>query len=563
MREINANARTVRQLLKDMKYSIDYYQREYQWQSKHATEMVDDLVIKFLEEYDKNHERKKVKHYPHYFLGPIIISKKNGSKFIVDGQQRLTTLTLLLIHLNNLQAGRDKTTNIEDLILSEQYGEKSFNLQIEEHYQCMESLFERREFDATNESRSVRNIIQRYEDIQNAFPNDLCDEALLHFVDWLIDNVHLVEITANSDDDAYAIFETMNDRGLSLSPTDMLKGFLLANIDEDYRAHVNHEWKDRINKLKDRGKDCDSDFFKAWFRSQHSKNIRQRKAHARPEDFDRIGTEFHRWARDARNEIGLDNPSSCLTFIRKDFDFYSDLYIRLIDASNSITDGLEHVGYNAWNGFTLQYMVLLAPILPNDKPEEIDRKLRITARYIDILITWRIWNFRSIAYSTMQYAMFIVMREIRGMDAQELAHTLHKRLRNEEENFDNHGYHHKIGIGLYVHQQNRSAIHRILARLIEFAEKESGNGSSSRFEELARGGKDPYEVEHIWANKYVRHKAEFDHPADFDEQRNRIGALLLLPKSFNSSYGDKKYSTKLKHYFSQNLLAKSLSPKLL
>jgi uncharacterized protein with ParB-like and HNH nuclease domain len=42
----------------------------------------------------------------------------------------------------------------------------------------------------------------------------------------------LVEITAYSDEDAYTIFETMNDRGLSLSPTDMLKGFLLANIED-------------------------------------------------------------------------------------------------------------------------------------------------------------------------------------------------------------------------------------------------------------------------------------------------------------------------------------------
>ena len=46
-------------------------------------------------------------------------------------------------------------------------------------------------------------------------------------------NVHLVEITTYSDDVAYTIFETMNDRGLSLSPTDMLKGYLLANITDE------------------------------------------------------------------------------------------------------------------------------------------------------------------------------------------------------------------------------------------------------------------------------------------------------------------------------------------
>ena len=71
---------------------------------------------------------------------------------------------------------------------------------------------------------------------RNSFPTALRGAALPYFVDWLIENVHLVEITAYSDGDAYTIFETMNDRGLSLTPADMLKGYLLANItDADNR----------------------------------------------------------------------------------------------------------------------------------------------------------------------------------------------------------------------------------------------------------------------------------------------------------------------------------------
>jgi hypothetical protein len=51
---------------------------------------------------------------------------------------------------------------------------------------------------------------------------------------------------------------------------------------------------------------------------------------------------------------------------------------------------------------------------------------------------------------------------------------------------------------------------------------------------------------------------EFAHPADFAEYRNRIGGLLLLPKSFNASYSDKVYAEKREHYYGQNLLAQSL-----
>ena len=70
--------------------------------------------------------------------------------------------------------------------------------------------------------------------------------ALPCFLDWLTDKVMLVEITAFSDHDAYTIFETMNDRGLPLTPTDMLKGYLLNNItDDESRSQASEAWKTR------------------------------------------------------------------------------------------------------------------------------------------------------------------------------------------------------------------------------------------------------------------------------------------------------------------------------
>ena len=92
----------------------------------------DDLSNKFLEEYDPDHLRSQVAHYPHYFLGSIIISKRDNVAYIVDGQQRLTSLTLLLTLLRNLQSGCDSQVNVDELIFSERYGQKSFNLDVDE-----------------------------------------------------------------------------------------------------------------------------------------------------------------------------------------------------------------------------------------------------------------------------------------------------------------------------------------------------------------------------------------------------------------------------------------------
>lgn len=552
MREILGKAKTIRELLKGVKYSIDYYQREYKWHEKQIRELIDDLSSKFLEEYQPSHPRSKVADYPHYFLGSIIISKKDNDSYIVDGQQRLTSITLLLILLRNLQQDRAKQVNVDELIFSEKYDKKSFNLHVDERTPVMEALYEGLSFDLLDRSESVQNLVQRYRDLETCFPQELRDDALPYFIDWLLENVHLVEITAYSDDDAYTIFETMNDRGLSLSPTDMLKGYLLANISEDKRTQANIRWRDRIRELNDAGKEIESDCFKAWLRSQYATRIRERKKGAKPEDFDRIGTEFHRWVRDASETIGLKQSDDFYRFIDRDFDFYSHQYLRLINAAQKPVPDLEHVLYNAQHGFTLQYMLLLAPLLPGDSEAIANRKISLVARYLDILLTWRLWNFRTIAYSTMQYAMFVVMRDIRGLAPDILARKLYDFLKKEGETFVSNDR-------LRVHQQNRYALHRILARLTDYVETQSG--LPSRYLDYVSEGKTRYEVEHIWADHPERHTDEFSHPADFAEYRNRIGGLLLLPKSFNASYGDLTYEEKLPHYNTQNLLARSLHPQ--
>jgi hypothetical protein len=553
VRKIDGDAKTVRELLKGVKYSIDYYQREYKWHTKQIHELIDDLSGKFLEDYQPGHPRTKVADYPHYFLGSIIISEKDTNTFdyIVDGQQRLTSLTLLLVLLRNLQNGHAEQVNVDELIFSEKFGQKSFNLHVDERVLAMEALYQDggATLNTTDRPESVQNLVARYRDLEAAFPEELRGDALPYFIDWLLENVHLVEITAYSDDDAYTIFETMNDRGLSLSPTDMLKGYLLANIDKGKRTPANTRWRDRIRDLNDAGKEVEADCFKAWFRSQYATKIRERKKGAKPEDFDRIGTEFHRWLRDAANTVGLTQSDDFFRFIDRDFDFYSRQYLRLIEAAQKPVAGLEHVLYNAHHGFTLQYMILLAPLRAEDSEPVIVRKIGLVARYLDILLTWRLWNLRTIAYSTMQYAMFLVMRDIRGLSPAALAQKLYDFLGKEDETFARQDR-------LRMHQQNRYALHRILARITDYMETQSGQ--PSRYMDYVNEGKTRYEVEHIWADHPERHTTEFSDPTDFAEHRNRIGGLLLLPKSFNASFGDLTYAKKLPHYNSQNLLARSL-----
>ena len=312
MKEILGDVKTIRLLLSNAKYSINYYQREYRWESKQIEELVSDLTGKFLESYEDSHERQDVEGYGHYFLGSIIISQREGKSFIIDGQQRLTSLTLLLIFLNNLQKARgvdDDLVPLDELIYSRRFSHLSFNMDVEERQVCMETLFKGAKYDATDQPESVQNIVSRFGDIAKSFPDEIVNghlhgRALPFFIDWLIEKVYLVEITATSDEDAYTIFETMNDRGLQLTPTDMLKGYLLANItDIGKRAAMNTLWKKCVQELAACWKDAPANCIAAWLRSQNAEKIRERKRNAAPEDYDLIGTEFHRWVRNHEESL--------------------------------------------------------------------------------------------------------------------------------------------------------------------------------------------------------------------------------------------------------------------
>jgi uncharacterized protein with ParB-like and HNH nuclease domain len=551
--KIDGNSKSIRQLLDGTKYSIDYYQREYKWEKRHISELIDDLEAKFLGSYSEKHERTKVQEYSNYFLGSIVISKKRGKNYIIDGQQRLTSITLLLIYLNNLQKGSDQMVNLDSLIFSERYGRKSFNIEVDERIQCMEALYGGGRTDLLgSQSESVRNIIGRYNDIAEAFPDSLEKLALPFFIDWLIDNVVLVEIVTYSDDDAYTIFETMNDRGLSLSPTDMLKGYLLANIeDSDTKARANDLWKKRILELNELGKEEAHDFFKAWLRSKYAETIRERKKGASNKDFDKIGTSFHKWVREEKEKMGLESTAGFVDFVLNKFDLFSRTYIKLRKASLVFDPKFEFVYYNAHNNFTLQDHLILAAINFDDSEDTIDKKIQLVSGFVDVFVVRRFINHRTLGYSSIQYTVFNLMKEMRNLDIDALRGTLKNKVAEMEEKLE-------ALKNFSLHSQNLNYVRHLLARITYYVEKQS-NVDTSFVKYVSREIAKPFEVEHIWANRYDYHQDEFSSSYEFEEYRNRIGDLVLLPEDINESYSDAPYDQKLQHYYSQNLLAGSLN----
>ena len=555
IKTIDGRARTVRELLDKAKYAIDFYQREYAWQERQVRELLDDLTGKFLDSYEHGHSRHEVEGYDHYFLGSIVISHKRKRRFVVDGQQRLTTLTLLLIHLHRLQEGCGDRVEVQNLIYSEKYGRKSFNLDVPERAEVMQKLMDRQPIALNGESESVRNIVNQYGNIADHLPEEVTGSALLYFVDWLLENVHLVEIEAFSDEDAYTIFETMNDRGLSLSLPEMLKGYVLANVrHEDDQRSVNETWKKHMHRLKELGEEEDVDFFKNWLRAQHAETIRPGRKGAENRDYERIGSEFHRWVRDHRERLGLVGPDTFVQLVSRDLDFFARQAIEIRGAARALEPGWESIRYNEDRGFTLQTQALLAALTPDCDSEEIHRGVALVADFLDIWLARRVWNFRTISYSSVRYTLFTLTKELRGRDATSLSEFLREQLDEQPESFARQPR-------FRLHNQNYRQVRHILARLTHWVDTQCGVSSS--FEDLiSQGRARPFEIEHVWADHYDRFKDRFGHPSDFETARNMLGGLLLLPRGVNQSVGDATYEAKRNAYLSnsENLLTRSLHP---
>ena len=561
MRPITGEDKTIREILSGVRYAIDDYQREYIWEEEQIDYLVRDLTGKFYSSYQAEDNLKNVANYKHYFLGSIIVSEKEDRKFIIDGQQRLTSITLLLILLRNrlLKEDKYKGINFDPLIESDHYGDKSYNLDIEERKECMNALCnDDKGYKTSDQSESVQNLWDRYQYLDKTLNGTLklTSDKLPYFIYWLLNRVYIVEISTESDDDAYAIFESMNDRGKSLTPTEMLKGHLLNKIpDDDLRNEAHGTWRERVEALQQLGgKDADDEAIKAWLRSQYAENITIREEKRdKPGDFYLIGSGFHRWvSSNKEKKLGLEIQADFVRFIQEDFDFYVRQYEKIRKATIDLTPKLEAIYYNAWNKFTLQYPVLLAPLQRTDSEDEINRKLRIVANYLDILIARRIWNGKNITHSTMLFKLFDpTILEIRSKPIPELVELLSNHLKNENETFDNPHF--------KKNRRNGRQIHQLLARMSDYIETNSGR--ESRYLEYTQPGQNGYEIEHIWANKHERHSDEFPQRIDFEEYRNRIGGLLLLPKKFNASYGAKPYIEKLEYYYGENLLARSLNEK--
>jgi uncharacterized protein with ParB-like and HNH nuclease domain len=558
--KIEATDSSINRLLKEQKFTIDYFQREYRWQEKHIKLLIEDLTSTFLKSYNPEHKPSEVANYQSYYLGPIVFSVNpdTGKKSIIDGQQRITSITLLLIYLNHLQKDFEENNKvaISELIFSVKHREKSFNMSDETRETCLKALFEIGEYAVMeNDDETIRNMVERYEDIIQAFPEELTQHALPFFIDWFIENVVVVEIIAYSDENAYTIFETMNDRGLNLTPTEMLKGYVLSKItNKTQRTEINEIWRNEIQKLHDYDENADQGFFQAWFRGRYAITIRPGKVDSMDQDFELVGSRFHNWFKDNHKSLfNLKTSDEFYQFFKYHFPFFVKWYLKIWDAESTFASNMPHTMYIANWGIaeSLQNPMLLASINFEDNDDTIIKKVDFVSRFIETFTVRRAINYRKFGQTSIKYTMFNIIKLIRSNDIGALTINLSNEIEKIPENWD--------GVWEFgLHGQNGKFVKHLLSRITSYLDNLVGKDTTYVTYHHPNGRQ--FEIEHIWANKFNEHKDEFEQENDFQDWRNSVGALLLLPQGTNQSFSSDKYEDKLEHYLKENTYAQTLHP---
>jgi uncharacterized protein with ParB-like and HNH nuclease domain len=543
---IQGFSKTIYQLFSGASFRMDSYQREFTWERKDVATLIFDLYRSFSSSRKSGDGRKETAAYKPYFLGPYVYVEADDNTVLVDGQQRMTTLHLLLIHLYRLleeAEERSDATKVAHLISTVNYGETTFTVSVSERRELLEALFHGRRYDLTgNPSPSVRNLASRAHDLVDDFPEDLRGESLLPFTDWLLNRVCLVGIKAESEQHGWEIFVTMNDRGVRLAPIDLLKGHLIEMARQD-ATDLNTLWREMLSNLSTLGARVPGEFLSTLLLAKYADVGDGAERNA-------VESTAHEWVRLNADKMALRTAQDYREFLKTVVVKLSQRYQSLVWATEHFIPELSSVYYNAVTGMSKQLMLILAAVNPGDSESDFRNKVKLVASFLDLIYIRRLVNGSISKPADLDVEVYELVPLVRKTPSVGGLRTLlSRRIAELDDEFSGMS---KFGL----QPDNSRQVRYLLARITAFVEVEcDGRDEFPMYVNRER----PYEIEHIWANKFERHQVEVKTPQTFKAIRNRLGGLLLLPKSDNASFNADSYVAKLPNYFRQNTLAKSLN----
>ena len=271
--ELHAYTKTISDLFSvKKKYVVPRFQREYSWTKEKVSELWDDIISNISINNDGSFKHEE------YFIGSLVLvgDDKSISMQIVDGQQRLTTLTILLSALCQRFVEIEKRNIAESIYENyiagkDDEGNYYFKLENETPKPFFQTVIQHIDKKDKNEespsSQEEKTLLASYDQfysytakdsLKKKFEhnkiNDSLYESLLKAIrDQVVKYLKVIFITVSEEDEAYTIFETLNARGMDLSFVDLIKnkvfkGFNTKHPDDFAKT----EWKKLRNTIASR-----------------------------------------------------------------------------------------------------------------------------------------------------------------------------------------------------------------------------------------------------------------------------------------------------------------------
>lgn len=571
-------------------YFIDIYQREYKWTEEQVKTLLNDLEVRFelgkrSRTAPKEIQQDVLEHFDPYFLNTYLTHTSPTATSIVDGQQRLTTLLIILIKLYRIlqqvevspssQGKTFKPGALRPLIFEEDDfgGATRFKIYNPNREAQLRALVEGTDFIPEDETQ--KRLKENFATLSIYFDNFFRSESdpsgfdlakLTYYITYLLDRVSIVEIRIERQDNVAMIFEVVNDRGLGLKPYEILKGKFIGNLPSMEKEKANQIWvelqdlyyKTELKNATEASIDLD-DFFRIYFRAKFAKGA---------DDYKAFESDYHYeiYRRpELRAHFGeFQDHLIVFNRIKNEVQYFAKLYQELrTDYSNM----RPHLFYNKLLEQNQQYLLIMSAVQLDD-PEREQKIRTISAKFDQLHVILRVLGVYE--SNSFQRLIYVLNESLRNKGAEECATILDEQIiktLKDEERLD------KEFAGtvpeIFTYERFKGArnnatnfskyllmrIDRWMSELLDkpsycsapFAEVEERFNKSNR----RRYG---MHLEHVYAYNDAN-RALFKDPqtglfdeAVFEQTRNQMGMVLLLKDLQNISSNNDIYRDKLSDY---------------
>lgn len=515
MSQIDFQIKGIGTLIKEHLLTVPNYQRSYKWEDEHIKSLFSDLSRAI----DNNESE--------YFLGTVVLSKKEGTKEleIVDGQQRITTVVIFLSAIRNyfVSKGKSQSANsIQADFIS------NFDTRNEENVAKLKlgnqdrTFFQKYIIDNNNDEKptkgSHQRIIRTKEEATEkvSIISALSETQLHNWKDFILDKLKVVSIIVSSNANAFTLFETLNDRGLILAQTDLLKNHLFSRAG-DYIDEVQFMWVEMAAKIEeDLGESSILNYIKHFWSSRYGLTREKNK-------------ELYKSISEAKK-----SPTDVRDFV-KELNDDTKLYLAIFNHKDNYWT--EHTENSKKYVETLnyleleQYRPLVLSILKrfNDK-KEVEMSLKL-------IVTWVVRNL--ITGSLGGGALESEYAEL----AKKIFTSEIKTSSKFKDNLKNIPSDQAFKDRLLTVSLSKEKLSRYYLRAIESQYK--GNGTP---ECIVDSDPNIVDLEHILPKKPKEGEWTNFTQEDVQEYKNRLGNLTVMSKKKNSDFKSDPFDKKKEVY---------------